>query len=68
MTLPRNTLEWETRTGDPWKPSLDRIDPGLGYLRANVRFVCVIANLAKAGFTDDELIAFCRQVALHHGP
>jgi len=62
MELPRNGLEWERRTRDPWKPSLDRIEGRLGYTRGNVRFVTVIANLAKSGFSDADVIEFCRGV------
>ena len=67
MSMPRNSLEWEQRTGDPWKPSLDRIDPERGYLRGNVRFIAMIANLAKHRFTDDDVIEFCVEVARWQG-
>lgn len=67
MLLPRNSLEWERRTHDPWKPSLDRIDPRKGYVRGNVRFVTVMANLARSTFSDAEVVAFCRAVVTHHG-
>ena len=62
LVLPRNSLEWERRTHDPWKPSLDRIDPTRGYLKGNVRFVSVMANLARQRFTDAEVLVFCRAV------
>ena len=62
MTLPDDGLEWERRKGDPWKPSLDRMEGKRGYTRGNVRFVTVIANLAKSAFTDAEVIEFCRDV------
>jgi len=67
LDLPRNSLAWEQRTGDPWKPSLDRVDSSRGYLKGNVRFVAMIANLAKQRFMDQELVAFCRAVASKHG-
>ena len=66
MVLPRNTLAWETQTEDPWKPSLDRIDSSKGYLKGNVRFVTVMANLAKGTFSDAELVRFCQAVAAHN--
>jgi len=62
MALPPDGLAWERLTRDPWKPSLDRMDSSHGYVRGNVRFVTVIANLAKGTFTDEELGAFCRAV------
>jgi len=62
MVLPPDGLTWERRTRDPWKPSLDRADPTLGYVRGNVRFVTVIANLAKSTFSDADVCAFCRAV------
>jgi hypothetical protein len=62
MDLPSDGLEWERRTGDPWKPSLDRIEGTRGYRRGNVRFVTVIANLAKSGFSDAAVIELCRDV------
>jgi hypothetical protein len=43
--------------------SLDRIDNAIGYIEGNVRFVCVIANLARNKFIDDQLIEFCKAVA-----
>lgn len=61
MELPRNSLEWE-RARDPWKPSLDRIDPARPYARGNVRFVTVIGNLARGRFSDDVLVRFCQAV------
>jgi len=67
MTLSSGTAEHDARTGDPWKPSLDRIDSAKGYIRGNVRFVVLIANLAKSRFTDEELIEFCRAVATTQG-
>ena len=42
--------------------SLDRIDNSVGYAPGNVRFVSVMANLAKWTWSDDELVSFCRDV------
>lgn len=66
MDLPRNTLVWEERARDPWKPSLDRIDSNQGYLRGNVRYVVMIANLAKSLFDDEVVLTFCRAVVAAH--
>ena len=42
--------------------SLDRMDSTQGYVKGNVRFVCLIYNYAKNIFTDQEVILFCHQV------
>jgi hypothetical protein len=51
---------WEKDTGNPWKPSLDRINSSEGYVKGNVRFVCLIANLAMQSWSDDVLYKFCK--------
>lgn len=66
MILPPTTLAWERRTGDPWKASLDRIDNARGYFRDNVRFVTVIANVARQNFSDADLVKFCTITAEFH--
>jgi len=43
--------------------SLDRIDNSIGYMQGNVRFVAVMANLARQDFTDEQVIEFCKAVA-----
>jgi len=45
----------------PWAASIDRIDPSRPYTRDNIRITCVIYNLAKYIFSDDEL----RDTVLH---
>lgn len=62
MALPRNSLAWESNSHDPWKPSLDRIDPSLPYRKGNVRFVTVLGNLARGRFSDADLVRFCAAV------
>ncbi len=39
----------------PFAPSLDRIDSSRGYLKGNVRFVCMAANFALNQWGDDVL-------------
>lgn len=41
-----------------YAPSIDRIDPALGYERGNVRLVCQIANLAMNVWGADTLREF----------
>jgi hypothetical protein len=45
---------------NPWVPSIDRIDPSLGYVQSNCRVVVWIYNAAKSEFTDDDV----RQMAV----
>jgi hypothetical protein len=66
MWLPIHGQAWTEQTGDPWKPSLDRIDNSKPYIKGNVRFVCVIANFARHDFSDEQLLKFCRAVVRHH--
>lgn len=53
----------QPRKRHPRRASLDRIDNSKGYVCGNVRFICLIANLAKSTFSDEELIEFCRAVS-----
>lgn len=46
--------------------SLDRIDSSLPYQQDNVRFISFIANMAKARFSDDQLLEFCKHVSNHN--
>lgn len=50
----------------PFYPSLDRIDNSRGYVKGNVRLVCILANIARADYTDDILMAFCLAVVRHN--
>lgn len=63
MCLPVNGMEWEKDTGNPWKPSLDRINSRVGYLKGNVRYIVSIANLCKHSWDDDVVVDFCERVA-----
>lgn len=67
LDLPRSSGAWERHTGDPWKPSLDRVDSRRGYVRGNVRFVAVIANQAKGRYSDQDVIALARSIVRLHG-
>ncbi len=61
LILPHNTKEaWET--SDPANASLDRIDNSIGYVKGNVRFVSVMANLARQVFSDEQVKNFCKAV------
>jgi hypothetical protein len=66
MDLPRGGSQIESDKGNPWKVSLDRIDSDVGYLKGNVRFIILIANLCKQSWTDEGVIRFCNMVSEHH--
>lgn len=49
----------------PWAPSIDRIVPSRGYTKENCRVVCYMMNMAKNGFSDDDVEVFCRAFLEH---
>lgn len=49
-------------TPDPWSASLDRIEPRHGYVRENIRVVCLIANLGMNRWGYDALLRLARGV------
>ena len=42
----------------PFQASLDRIDCSKGYIKGNVRFICLIANYARNKWDDDAVTQF----------
>jgi hypothetical protein len=46
----------------PRRASVDRRDNSLGYVKGNIQFVALIAQLAKNIFSEDEVLDFCRSV------
>lgn len=65
LLLPQTTEGWEGGP-PPDAASLDRVDNALGYTQGNVRFVALMANLARNRFSDEDVIRFCRAVATTH--
>ncbi len=47
----------------PYTPSLDRIDPSLGYTKGNVAIVCWVANKMKSNMPLQLFLRVCRAVA-----
>lgn len=70
LALPRvcavSGLAFRREEGDcarMFSPSLDRIDPSLGYVRGNVRLMLHGLNALKGKETDELLIEVCKAVA-----
>ena len=57
------------KNGKAWNnASIDRIDNEIGYEKGNVRFVSLMANLAKNSFPGADLIKFCTKVVKNQTP
>lgn len=56
------TTDYESTALTTNRASVDRIDSTKGYILDNIKFVAVIANLAKNAFTEEDLINFCFEV------
>lgn len=46
----------------PLGPSLDKIDPNLGYTKDNTQLVCWWYNVTKQRFLDEEVLELCKAV------
>ena len=46
----------------PWSPTIDKIDPKLGYVKGNVQVICHKANMMKSDATKEELINFANWI------
>lgn len=66
MWLPETTGAHDTGVRNPWKASLDRLDPNKGYALGNIRFVTTMGNFCRNSFSDEDVRAFCRAVVAHH--
>ncbi len=53
-------------TRSPDRASLDRKNCKVGYVPSNIEFVSMIANFAKNDFTSEQMITFCKAVAVHN--
>ena len=43
--------------------SLDRIDSSKGYVKGNLQWVTSMVNMCKQGYTQEEFIKMCKQIA-----
>ena len=48
--------------GDDYSPSLDRINPRLGYVKGNVEFVCSLANKMMSNASGKDLVRFSKWI------
>lgn len=46
----------------PWSISIDRIDNKKGYILENIRLVCLIYNLSKSSWTDNDVKEFAEKL------
>lgn len=51
----------------PFSPSVDRIDPSKGYTVENCRVVCLIFNIAKNQFSDDDVVKMAKALVVKNG-
>jgi hypothetical protein len=61
-----SSSKWDGVRCTPRSASLDRIDSSLGYVPGNVRWISVMANYAKAAWSDEDLVAFAKAVVSVH--
>lgn len=47
----------------PWSISIDQIIPNKGYTKDNVQLVCLMYNLCKGVWSDNEVKKFTRAIA-----
>jgi hypothetical protein len=50
----------------PFSPSVDRIEPSLGYVEGNVRMTITAFNLGKNRWSDDVLLHWARALIKQH--
>jgi hypothetical protein len=49
----------------PYAPSIDRVEPALGYIKTNCRLVCFAVNRARSDFGDEVLFTIANGIVKH---
>lgn len=60
--LPFDLNKPEGSMKNPYAPSIDRIDPNVGYIKENTRLVIWQYNLMKGEISDAELLKLCKLI------
>ena len=56
-------IDYSAGTGKTMeKPSVDRIDPNLGYIKGNVEVMSSLANTMKSKATKEQLLSFAKEI------
>jgi hypothetical protein len=61
------SFNWTQDKRSPFMPSLDRIDPQVGYIEANCRLVTYICNCAMGQFGEDAFRQMCLDAVANNG-
>jgi len=54
------------RIRSPFSANVDKIIPSMGYVMSNCRLTCMSFNLAKAEWTDDDIITMAAALLIKH--
>lgn len=54
----------EPRSGSPWIPHIDKIDPLRGYVMSNCRLVCAMYNQAKGMWSDSDVFEMVKLISI----
>lgn len=61
--LTKIDFDMNSGKGNPFSPSIDRIDSSRGYHKDNIRLVCYAVNIGLSNFGTDTYVYICKAVA-----